>query len=154
MEALVAPPFYSEVYIGLGVVCAVRWFQVIPRARREQQWPGPHSQDALWCQKPWGGLFGFTRPGLCCAPGTSIWRELPTPKALCGVLSTTQKDRAEICFACKKKIGINIRIFAVSMSSINVQIHFSVLNVQFCVFSVQFCTILPSIICKGDLSFR
>lgn len=147
MKALVVSSLWSEVYIGLGMVCDVRWSQVIPGADREQQCPGSHSQDTVWSQKPWSGLFGLTKPGLCRALGASTWRELPAPKALCRVFSTAQRDRAEIFFTCRKKIGINIGIYSVSMSSVTVEI-------QFCVFSVQFCTVLSSITCKGDLAFR
>lgn len=93
MKALLAPCFLSQVYIILGMVCAVRWHQ--PRAGGEQQCPGPCSQDTLWSQMPRGGWFGLTQPDLCRAPWTSTWRDLLTPQTPCTATSTAQRDWAE-----------------------------------------------------------
>lgn len=99
-------------------------------------------EQGLHC--PGGGCFGLTNADLC-----QVWehpgqpRQFIAPKALY-VFRTAQRKQKS---ASPIKIGINIGVVAVSMSSFSSRIQFSV-------FSGQFCTVLPSIACKGDAAFR
>lgn len=117
MKPLVVPSFLSEVYIVLGMVCAVRWFQeqaenssALGPTPRTHTGAKSHEVDGLDLPSQVSAVVGEHPPGESC--------QLPRLYVECSAQhkETEQKSASPV-----KKIEITIGIIAVSMSAVFVQ---------------------------------